>query len=103
MALFVMIGHDGPDGPALREAHHVSHVAHVEQLHRDGRILLAGPIKEDAGKQSIGAVIVFEADDLQAARRIVDEDPYVKAGVFASVTVQPFRQAFPPLAATRST
>ncbi len=90
-----MIAHDGPDGATLRNQHRERHLAHVEKLDRAGRIVMAGPIRDDANECSIGAVIVFEAADLQDARDLVDSDPYVAGGVFESVTVRPFRQVFP--------
>jgi hypothetical protein len=95
MPLFAMIAHDRPHSAAARDAHRAAHVAHVESLDREGRILLAGPIKNDAGDKSIGAIIVFEAPDLPSARDLVNCDPYVKGGVFQTVTVAPFKKAYP--------
>ena len=95
MPHFVMIAHDGPDGPSLRDQHRQQHVSHVEALDRAGRIVLAGPIRDDTGERSIGAVIVLDAADLDDARRLVDSDPYVLGGVFESVLVQPFQHVFP--------
>jgi len=93
--LFVMIGRDGPDGVELRDKFHKKHVAHVSALHEQGRIVLAGPLKSDDETISIGAVIVFTADNLEEAKDTVAKDPYVTGGVFQMVTVQPFRQVFP--------
>jgi len=90
-----MIGRDGPDGVAIRKKFHKRHVDHVSKLHEQGRIVLAGPIKSDDETTSIGAVIVFTADDLDEAKAVVTADPYVEGGVFHMVTVQPFRQVFP--------
>ncbi len=95
MPIFAMIARDGPDGLSLRKKFHNEHVAHVSALNDAGRIVLAGPLKDDDNENSIGAVIVFEAADLEAARRIVDQDPYVTAGVFESLTVNAFRKAYP--------
>ena len=47
MALFVVIGHDGPDGTARRNEHRDAHVAFIEALDKAGRITFAGPIKSD--------------------------------------------------------
>ncbi len=95
MSLFVMIGWDGPEGAKLRDAHRDNHVTYISKLDAEGLLHCAGPIKNDAGNQSIGVVIIFEASDLAAARAIVDADPYVAGGVFKSVEVQPFRKVFP--------
>ena len=90
MATFVMIGWDGPDGAGRRDSHRRDHVEHITSLHRDGQIVFAGPIRDDTGDKSIGAVIVYQASDLDEARRIVDGDPYVVSGVFQTVSVLPF-------------
>lgn len=95
MPAFVMIGRDGPDGGARRNEHRSAHVEHVTRLFEAGRIVLAGPIKSDDVATSVGAVIIFEAADLEAARAVVEQDPYVRGGVFAELSVQPFRQVFP--------
>ena len=95
MATFVMIGWDGPDGAGRRDVHRRDHVEHITSLDVAGRIVFAGPIRDDAGSKSIGAVIVFEADDLDEARRTVDGDPYVAGGVFQTVSVSPFKTVLP--------
>lgn len=95
MPTYVMIGRDGPDGLSLREQNHEAHVAHVSALDEQGRIRIAGPIREDEGERSIGAVIIFDADSRKDAERFVNNDPYVRAGVFEIVTVDRFVQYIP--------
>ncbi len=95
MATFVMIGWDGLEGPDRRDVHRRAHVDHITSLDRSGRIVFAGPIRDDTGAKSIGAVIVFGADDLDEARRTVDSDPYVAGGVFKTVSVSPFKTVLP--------
>ena len=90
-----MIGWDGADGAKRRDQHREQHVACVGDLDHEGRIILAGPIRSDDGKESIGAVIVFEAANLAEAREIIDRDPYVVGGVYESLTVNAFKQVFP--------
>jgi uncharacterized protein YciI len=90
-----MIGWDGPDGTKKREQLRGQHVAGVRDLDREGRIILAGPIRSDDGEKSIGAVIVFEAANLAEARAIIDRDPYVSGGVYQSFTVNSFKRVFP--------
>lgn len=90
-----MIGRDGPDGAARRDQNRAEHVAHLEALQREGRLIFAGPIRNPADDRSIGAVIVLEAPDVDAARRLVESDPFVAGGVFSSFTLDPFRQVYP--------
>lgn len=94
MPLFVFIGHDGPDGAVRRQANRARHVAHLEALDRAGRLVYGGPIR-DAADRSIGAVLVFDTPDLAAARALVEQDPYVAAGVFEHIELNRFVRAFP--------
>jgi uncharacterized protein YciI len=93
--LFVMIGHDGPDGAERRDQHRAEHVAHLEALDREGRIVLAGTPRNDNNDASVGAVIIFKADSLEDARDLVSRDPFVLGGVFEALTVAPFKHAYP--------
>ena len=76
---------------------------HLERLHalRDaGRLLVAGPCPavdgEDPGPAGFsGSLIVAEFESLEAARTWAQADPYVEAGVYASVEVRPFRRVLP--------
>ena len=95
MPQFVVIGWDGPDGAQRRDEHREEHVVYISNLDRQGRVVLAGPIRSDIDDKSVGVVIVLEAGDLNEARLIAGRDPYVTAGVFESLTVNPFKQVFP--------
>gem|GEM_PF-2766 len=77
-----------------------AHLDRVRQLQDAGRLLLAGPHpaidSQDPGDAGFtGSLIVAEFSDLEAARAWAAADPYVTAGVFAKVTVKPFRKVFP--------
>jgi hypothetical protein len=99
--MFYMIrGTDAPDSLDRRQATRPAHLARLEQLRHDGRLLLAGPLpaidSEDPGPAGFtGSLVVAEFDSLAAARAWADADPYVAAGVFAAVEVQPFRKVLP--------
>ena len=90
-----MIGNDGPQGPARRDQCRSQHMSYWTALDERGVVTLAGPVRNAANDASLGAVIVFEADDLEEARKIVTADPYVAGGVFESVMVAPFKHVFP--------
>lgn len=95
MPLFIIIGHDGPDGAARRARHREEHVAYWTGLDQAGRVTLAGPIRDEANQASVGSMIVFEAADLAEARDVVRRDPYAAGEVFESLTVAPFKHVFP--------
>ncbi len=77
-----------------------SHLARLHALQNQGRLLLAGPFPSidstDPGPAGFsGSLIVAEFSDLIAAKAWADADPFVLAGVYANVTVKPFRKALP--------
>ncbi len=88
--LFVIIGHDAPDGKEKRPAFRPAHLAHLEPLVQQGRVVLAGPFTDGTG-----SLIVVDAESLAAVWAIVACDPYVTGGVFNHVEVKPFLQVFP--------
>jgi uncharacterized protein YciI len=76
------------------------HVARLQVLKNEGRLLLAGPYPaidaEDPGAAGFsGSLIVAEFDSLEAAQTWADADPYIKAGVYQSVEVKPFKKVLP--------
>jgi len=98
--LYAIIGEDVPDGQAKRAAARPAHMDHIKELVEAGRIILAGPFpgidSPDPGPAGmVGSLIVAEFESLEAARAWIDADAYVTEGVFASVTVRPFKQVYP--------
>lgn len=93
MALFAIIGYDGPDSPAKRTVHRQAHLDRLAALNKAGKVTLAGPLTDGAG-----SLIIIEADSLEAATAFVADDPYVTQGVFARYEIHPFMQVYPALA-----
>ena len=98
--LYAIIGEDVPDGQAKRAAARPAHMDHIKELVEAGRIILAGPFpgidSPDPGPAGmVGSLIVAEFESLEAARAWIDADAYVTEGVFASVTVRPFKKVYP--------
>lgn len=87
---FVILGFDGPDGAAKRKVHRPAHLARMDVLDAQGRVVLAGPLTDQAG-----SLIVIEAESLAEAEAFIREDPYVAYGVFERFEVHPFLQVFP--------
>ena len=76
------------------------HLARVEVLKAEGRLLAAGPHPaidtSDPGAAGFtGSLIIAEFDSLEDAQAWADTDPYVAGGVYASVTVKPFKLVLP--------
>ena len=95
MPLFVIVGHDGPDGLAKRPAVRPRHLEHLRPVSRAGKVVVAGPLFADDGKTPRGSLIVLEAASLEEARALAARDPYVVEGVFARHEVHPFTRVFP--------
>jgi uncharacterized protein YciI len=77
-----------------------AHLERLQALQNEGRLLLAGPhpaIDNENPSEAgfTGSLIVAEFTDLAAAQQWADADPYRDAGVYASVTVKPFKKVFP--------
>lgn len=84
----------------LRKRVRERHLERVQALLDEGRLLLAGPRpaidSPDPGPAGFeGSLIVARFESLDAARSWADTDPYVEAGVYASVEVSPFIQVMP--------
>jgi uncharacterized protein len=97
---YVISGTDVSDSLARRTSVRPAHLERLRQLQAEGRLLLAGPFPaidaEDPGPAGFtGSLIVAEFADLAAAKAWADADPYVGAGVYASVSVKPFRKVLP--------
>jgi uncharacterized protein len=77
-----------------------AHLARLEALKQQGRLLLAGPHpaidSETPGEAGFtGSLVIAEFDSLDIAQQWADEDPYIGAGVYAHVTVKPFKKVLP--------
>jgi uncharacterized protein YciI len=94
MPLFVLIGRDHPHDLARRLQHRPAHLEAVRILDASGRVRHGGPLKNDRG-EIIGSLLIFEADSLEAAKKLVAADPYVVGGVFASYEVLETEAVFP--------
>lgn len=101
MNLFYAIeGIDVPDSLDIRLSARPAHLARLNQLKDEGRLLLAGPYpaidSPDPGPAGFsGSLIVAAFDSLQAAQTWADADPYMAAGVYARVSVKPFKKVLP--------
>lgn len=97
---YAIISEDVADSLAKRLGARPAHVARLEQLRDAGRLLLAGPHPAidalDPGPAGFtGSLVVAEFASLADAQSWADADPYVAAGVYARVTIKPFRKTLP--------
>ena len=98
--LYAIISQDRADSLNDRLTARPDHLARLEALRDAGRLVLAGPHpaidSPDPGPAGFsGSLVVAEFDSLADAQAWADADPYVVAGVYAGVTVKPFRKVLP--------
>ena len=98
--LYAIISQDVENSLKARLAARPAHLDRLTILQSEGRILIAGPHpavdNEDPGEAGFtGSLIVAEFGSLKEAQTWADEDPYIVAGVYANVTVKPFKKVLP--------
>lgn len=76
-----------------------AHLARLQALQDEGRLLTAGPnpaidAEDPADAGFTGSTVIAEFASLAEAKAWADADPYVAAGVYAKVTIKPFKKVF---------
>jgi uncharacterized protein YciI len=98
--LYVIFSQDVENSLSLRQQVRPAHVARLKQLNEQQRLIVAGPMpaidsEDPADAGFSGSTIIAEFDSLEAAQQWADADPYVAAGVYKKVIVQPFKKVLP--------
>lgn len=98
--LYAIISEDVADSLEKRMSVRPAHLKRLQYLQDAGRLVLAGPHpsidSENPGAAGFtGSLVVAEFESLADARQWADVDPYIDAGVYAKVTVKPFKKVFP--------
>lgn len=100
MMYFAIISNDVPDSLPLRMPVRELHLARLHELNKNGRLLIAGPhpATDEAEPEKpafTGSLVVAEFESLGDAESWANDDPYIKAGVYASVVVKPYLKVLP--------
>ena len=98
--LYAIISEDVANSLPLRKQARADHLARLETLKEQGRLILAGPHPAVDSNDPVeagftGSLVVAEFPSLEAAQQWADADPYIAAGVYAGVTVKPFKKVLP--------
>ena len=98
--LYAILSEDMPGSLARRLEARGAHLERLKALQEAGRLVLAGPHPAidsgDPGPAGFsGSLVVAEFASREAALAWAAEDPYCAAGVYARVTVKPFRKVLP--------
>ncbi|MEE8150497.1 MAG: YciI family protein [Nitrosomonadaceae bacterium] len=98
--LYVINGEDIPDSLEKRLASRSAHLERIKVLQEEGRLILAGPYPAidsfDPGPAGFsGSLVVAEFASLEAACTWARADPYNTSGVYAKLTIKPFKKVLP--------
>ena len=98
--LYAIISEDTENSLEKRMTARPAHLERLTKLQNLGRLILAGPHpaidSENPGAAGFtGSLIVAEFDSLEDAQQWAGNDPYIEAGVYAKVTVKPFKKVLP--------
>lgn len=98
--LYAILSVDVDNSLPLRQSARPAHLDRLQELQDQGRLVIAGPhpaIESEAPGNAgfTGSLVIAEFESLEQAQKWADTDPYVDAGVYAQVTVKPFKKVFP--------
>jgi uncharacterized protein YciI len=91
---FLIVAYDGTDPKALerRMAARDAHLEGARRMKAEGSFIEGGAILNDSGSM-IGSMMLVEFESDSDMRQWLDNDPYIKGGVWEKIDVRPFRRA----------
>ncbi len=98
MPLFVVTCTDQDGTVEKRLAVRPQHLARLEQLDAEGRLIIAGAMPKDPSNPQAGfygSTIIVDFDSREALDVWLQDEPFLKEGVYAKIEVKPFNKAFP--------
>ncbi|MCK5479271.1 MAG: YciI family protein [Methylococcales bacterium] len=98
--LYAILSVDVKDSLEKRKSARPAHLKRLQELQDLGRLLIAGPHPaidtDNPGEAGFtGSLVIAEFSSLKQAEEWAEVDPYVDAGVYANVSVKPFKQVYP--------
>ncbi|KJV43566.1 hypothetical protein CAP42_13250 [Acinetobacter indicus] len=98
MPLFVVTCTDNEETVEKRLAIRPQHLERLQQLDDEGRLIVAGAMPKDPANPQAGfygSTIIVDFDSLEALDAWLQDEPFLKAGVYGQIEVKPFNKAFP--------
>lgn len=92
MPLYALIARD--PGPERRRRARPAHLEHMNRLDEAGRLRHGGPLL-DGDENTVGSLIILEAESLEAARETFERDPYLVDDVFEHYDILETKQIYP--------
>lgn len=84
---------DKPGALEQRVALRPLHKEYLSQVGQD--VAFAGPLTSDDGQTMVGSLLVIDFPNRDAAHAWIKEEPFTKAGVYASLSIYPFENLWP--------
>jgi uncharacterized protein len=100
--IFVFILMDKPDHAEMRQRIRPEHKAYLAAV--ADRMAFAGPFTKDDGQTMLGSLLAIDFDSRDAAHAWLADEPFTRAGLYASISIQAFvnlwpqKAGFPPAA-----
>ena len=98
MPLFVISCTDHEGTLEKRLAVRPQHLARLEQLDAAGRLIVAGAMPKDRNDLAAGfygSTMILDFESREALDAWLEEEPFLKEGIYAHIDVKPFNQALP--------
>ncbi|RKG29365.1 YciI family protein [Acinetobacter tianfuensis] len=98
MPFFVVSCTDNEGTVEKRLAVRPQHLARLEQLDAEGRLIAAGAMPKDPSNPQAGfygSTIIVDFDSREALDAWLQEEPFLKEGVYGHIDVKLFNKAFP--------
>ena len=98
MPLFVISCTDHEGTLEKRLAVRPQHLARLEQLDAEGRLIVAGAMPKDRNDLAAGfygSTMILDFESREALDAWLEEEPFLKEGIYAHIDVKPFNQALP--------
>ncbi|MBT0888187.1 MULTISPECIES: YciI family protein [Acinetobacter] len=98
MPLFVLSCTDREGTLEKRLATRPAHLARLQQLDAEGRLIVAGAMPKDPSNPQAGfygSTMIVDFDSREALDAWLQDEPFLKEGIYSHIDVKPFNKAFP--------
>lgn len=98
MPFFVVTCTDNDGTLEKRLATRPEHVARLQKLDDEGGLIAAGAMPKDPANPEAGfygSTLIVKFDSREALDAWLQEEPFLREGVYAKIEVKPFNKAFP--------
>ena len=98
MPFFVVSCTDHEGTVEKRLATRPQHLARLQQLNDEGRLIVAGAMPKDPSNPLAGfygSTLIVDFETREALDAWLQDEPFLKEGVYAHIDVKPFNKAFP--------